>query len=98
MLYPRGNTDRGTHLSLFLDSFPETGGGLRPGESCEFTLVLHSDSGAGVCKGARARWRARGVLGADGAARTAAGTSHRFRPEQPDWCAAACQSVCHHAT
>jgi hypothetical protein len=64
-VYPQGQSNQGTHLSVFLDSSPERAGNLEGLQKCEFTLTLQSawdaadGSGSGdLVKGASPRARA----------------------------------------
>lgn len=61
-LYPQGQSNQGTHLSVFLDSSPERASNLAELQKCEFSLTLRAawdppdGSGTGdVVKGASTR-------------------------------------------
>lgn len=61
-MYPQGQSNQGTHLSVFLDSSPERPANLEGLQKCEFTFTLKAawdaadGSGSGdVVKGATPR-------------------------------------------
>jgi hypothetical protein len=86
MLFPLGNTEAGTHLSLYLDSSPETKETFTFYDSCTFTLVLHGTPDER--KGARRRAAARAPRAlALTRRRRRAETAHRFTVDRADWCA-----------